>query len=157
MLKIIPAFLIAAGIASAAHAEATYDPATQILTVPSIEIAGVRFNFVELKITGNEVVRFSSSSQSTAGLPRICDPYTGVTQRNFNKIQNGMTLDDVNRLLGCQYKPPVQTLEEACNHTCGPYSFRAYTWVANGPFVVVNFDKQTGLSVSKSASPFISP
>ncbi|GAB1386284.1 hypothetical protein MASR1M59_14320 [Melaminivora sp.] len=138
-------FACCAGIA---QADIRYDSATQTLFVPSVEVDGVRYNFLQLKITAAEVVGFASHSQAPAALPRKCNPYTQTTQRNLAKIQNGMTLDQVNQIIGCQYKPPVQELEEACNG-CGPYSHRSYIW-GDIPYISVDFDKTTGLSVRQS-------
>lgn len=100
-------------LAGQVHAgRAGYNLQKNILTIPSIVVEGVRYNFPKVRIVSVEVVDPGISSQAPSGLP-ICNGARDsavsipVTQEKLDRIQLGMTLDEVNQIVGCQYETPT--------------------------------------------------
>lgn len=87
------------------HAEeVTYDQTTHTLKIPSLVVGDTRYN--DLIVQVGNVTFVSSSSASKANgpnaAPAICAIGT-LTLAALDKIKIGMTLEQVNQMLGCQY------------------------------------------------------
>lgn len=118
-----------------------YDIKKNILTIPSIVVEGVRYNFPKVRIVSVEVVDPGVSSRAPSGLP-ICngarDSAVSIraTQEKLDQIQLGMTLDEVNQIIGCQYETPTNNSYddgEYCSldpndSSCDPEPTRRFEW-----------------------------
>lgn len=113
-----------------------YDIKKNVLTIPSIVLEGVRYNFPKVRIVSVEVVDPGISSQAPSGLP-ICngarDSAVSIraTQEKLDQIQLGMTLDEVNQIIGCQYETPVSSIYDnmSCDGPgCPDESYENFIW-----------------------------
>lgn len=118
------------------HAGRTgYNMQKNILTIPSMVVEGVRYNFPRFRIVSVELVDPGVSSQAPSGLP-VCalttsaDPSV-ITQEKLDRIQLGMTLDEVNQIIGCQYETPVSSIYDnmSCDGPgCPDESYENFIW-----------------------------
>lgn len=137
------------------HATRTgYDVQQNLLTVPSLQIDGVRYNFPKVRILSVEVVDTGIISQAPAAL-HICVPGAdAITQSKLDLIKIGMTLDDVNQIMGCQYNPPFNSINDSCAN-CPDHSFEIFNWGFGMSNVIsVNIDNTTRRVVNKSSGMF---
>lgn len=83
-----------------------YDEASRELTVPYVILGGVRYNNLVVKLDVVTVVSVDSTSKASGpeAVPEKCTS-ANISQSRFDAIQIGMTLDDVNSIIGCQYTP----------------------------------------------------
>lgn len=125
-----------------------YDIQQNILTLPSVELEGVRFNFPKVRILSFEVVDAGIVSEVPAGFS-VCAGDL-LTQAKLDAIQMGMTLDQVNQIVGCLYNPPTQSLHDNCTG-CADYSYEKFSWgsVLHN-YITVDIDNATHLVVRKS-------
>jgi hypothetical protein len=99
MKKYITALLLLLGLLQNAHATTTFDPNTNILTLDSVVVNGTQFNNVSVLMGTYFVLSVGSSIQRcTSG---------NLTTAKYNLIVQGMTLAQINQLLGCQYDPAL--------------------------------------------------
>ncbi len=86
------AFLLLTGISISALAmEPEFDPDSNELIVPGVRVKGALVYDVKLKLNDYEILSLSES--------RTC-PAQNAT--NFSQITNGMTLEQVNSIIGCE-------------------------------------------------------
>lgn len=118
------------------HAGRTgYDVQQNILTIPSIELEGVRYNFPKVRIVSVEVIDAGITSQVPSGFP-ICtsarDAGIPITQAKLDQVKLGMSLDEVNQIVGCQYEPPVMSIYDhnLCRNLfeCSTEPNEIFTW-----------------------------
>lgn len=121
-----------------------YDIKKNILTIPSIVVEGVRYNSLKVRIVSVEMVDPGIFSQAPSSLP-ICsgatDPVVSIplTQEKLDRIKIGMTLDEVNQIIGCQYEMPMSNNNiyddgEYCsldpnNSNCDPELIQGFDWI----------------------------
>ena len=82
-------------------ADPKYSVSANTLTLPTINVGNINYNNLTIKLDKVTVVGNVSSSivSGPNALPTLCD----MTIRQYDKIQLGMTIDQVNQTLGCQY------------------------------------------------------
>jgi len=125
--------LLTAIMASPAHAD-SYDPATNQLTIDSIQVGGTLYSKVIVTV-GNVVSIGESHLANNSSLPDTCS--IDALSAGFKQIKYGMTIDQVNQAFGCAYS------------SWG--SNKVYTWIGtrnapvNGlsgvpPFASIYFD-----------------
>lgn len=154
----VRSFMVAAAavlLAGQVYAGRTgYDVQKNILTIPSIELDGVRHNFAKVRIVSVEVVDVGVVSQAPADL-HVCVPGVDpITQEKLNAIQIGMTLDEVNQIMGCQYNPPTQSVHDNCIG-CADYPFELFYWgFALTNAISVRIDNITHRVIDKSGTIF---
>lgn len=137
------------------HAGRTgYDVQQNILTIPSIVLEGVRYNFPKVRILSVEVIDAGIVSQAPAEL-HVCVPgVDAITREKLNMIQMGMTLDEVNQIMGCQYNPPANSINDSCTG-CVDHSFEVFNWGFGMSNVIsVYIDNTTHRVVNKSSGIF---
>ena len=143
--------LIALMLSAQAQAVRTgYNVQENILTLPSVELEGVRFNFPKVRILSIEVLDTGIISEVPAGFSVCSSSGDFLTQSKLDAIQIGMTLNQVNQVLGCLYNPPTQSLQDNCVG-CAEYSYEKFSWgsVLHN-YITVNIDNTTHLVVHKS-------
>lgn len=94
---LLPAVLAASTLA---HAD-SYDPATNRLTVSEIQVGDTIYSNVV--VTVGQIHSIGGSRPATP-VAATCAS-ANFTTANYNAIQIGMTLDQVNQAMGCQYDP----------------------------------------------------
>lgn len=73
-----------------------------------------------------------------------------LTQAKLDAIQMGMTLDQVNQIVGCLYNPPTQGLGDNCTG-CADYPHEIFSWGSvMHNYITVNIDNTTHRVVRKS-------
>ena len=131
-----------------------YDVEQNILTVPSIELEGVRYNFPKVRIVSVEVIDTGIVSQAPADLHVCFSGIDSITQEKLDAIQIGMTLDEVNQIIGCQYNPPALSIHDNCTG-CADYSFEPFSWGFGMSNVIsVHIDNITHRVVNKQGGLF---
>lgn len=148
--RYIVATMSALLLAGQVHASRTgYDEQENVLTIPSLALNGVRYNFPKVRILSVEVVDTGIVSQAPTEL-HVCDPSVDrITEGKFDLIKMGMTLDDVNQIMGCQYNPPVNSVHDNC-YGCGNYSYETFSWnhgISN--VISVHIDNTTHRVINK--------
>ena len=155
IIRSIVAAVAALLLVGQVHASRTgYDVQQNILTIASVELEGVRYNFPKVRIISVEVIDAGIVSQAPAEL-HVCVPGTDpITEQKLNAIQIGMTLDEVNQIMGCQYNPPANSIHDNCRG-CADYSFEPFTWGFGMSNVIsVYIDNVTHRVVNKSSGIF---
>lgn len=137
--RYIVATMSALLFAGQVHATRTgYDVEQNIITIPSVQIDGVRYNFPRIRPLSFEVIDTGIVSQVPAGSHVCVSGRDAITQANFDLIKIGMTLDDVNKILGCQCNPPEKSVHDNCIG-CANYSYESFSW-GSGMSNVINVD-----------------
>jgi len=129
-------------LCGAAQAD-SYDPATNQLTVDSVMVNGVNYKAV---VTIGNIV---SASPVTAVLPAQCGS-ANFTTAIYSAIKPGMTVDQVNAVIGCQFTPSL---------TVRSTGTIQYQWFVSSPtagtkFILVFFDATTLLSTRTGSGGF---
>lgn len=119
-----------------------------IIGIPSIELNGVRYNNVYIRVLQAEVLQVGKSSVSS-GLPKTCEYHgadRGVSLPTLRRIAMGMTLDQVNQLIGCEYNPSREMTSAYCaagDIACLHDGVERYVW-GEFPRLWVEISKATG-------------
>ncbi|MFC4158978.1 hypothetical protein [Chitinimonas lacunae] len=92
---LFPAVLAASALA---HAN-SYDPATNRLTVDSVQVGDTIYTNVVISV--GQIHSIGGSRPATPVAPTCSS--ANFTTAAFNAIKVGMTLDQVNQTMGCQY------------------------------------------------------
>ncbi|MCK5830067.1 MAG: hypothetical protein KAH20_07155 [Methylococcales bacterium] len=130
-LRITLLSLIVSSISINAHAvESEYTPNTRVLTIPSIKI-GNSFVYnakLQLNNTGSfDIVEYSNNPANVEDKVGECTQ-NHITEDKFRKITAGMTIGEVNKLIGC---------EGGLTGASGPIS--VYRWGPEvSPFIQLN-------------------
>lgn len=115
--------------------EATYDQATHTLHVPTLVVGNTRYNDLVVKV--DSVTLVSASSQSKASgpgaAPAICTMNL-LTEAKLDQIKLGMSLEQVNQILGCQY-----SVRQANGSNPGAPSSYYYIWQAVWKSIAVTY------------------
>lgn len=124
----------------------SYDPSTNRLTIDSIQVGGTVYTGVV--VTVGSVISVGGSKQVASSVSATCTA-ANITTASFNAIQEGMSVEQVNQVMGCQYTPAL-TLK-------GP-TFVVYSWAipSTTTYITVWFDS-SGSKVTRlggSASSF---
>jgi hypothetical protein len=112
-----------------------FDTSTGILSLPGVIVNGVQYNGIDVKLKDVEVTRVGLTSQT---LNQPCPNSFRADQ--FDAISIGMTLDQVNAIMGCQYTLPTSPLARLD----AGYSWMPIAWRAGLSFVTVVFDIKSG-------------
>lgn len=122
-------FLLGSGWVTAQTA--TFNESTRYLTLPSVTVGVTTYNNVVVRLDSFAVVSVGSVGNA-GGIAATCGG-GNLTLSKFNAIAIGMSLAQVNQLLGCQY---------AADYVQRSSFFTAYTWVSlnSGAFIYVYFD-----------------
>jgi len=123
---------------------AAYDSGTRYLTLPNVTVGPATYTDVVIRLDTFAVISVGGS----AGTGVACIPGT-LTASKFNAISVGMTLTQVNQLLGCQY---------TASGMGGTTFYTRYIWMsADGAVVFTVIFDATGsfipdMAVFKTAS-----
>ena len=128
MKKYLAALFVVLGwFIQTAQAIDTYDNNSSILTLDSVVVNGTQYNNVTVLVV--DPVVLSIGSQQTY-IPATCSN-NNLTTTNFNAIQVGMTLNQVNTIIGCQNDPSGTYRSAAC---------LTYVWHDQNRSIYVLFD-----------------
>lgn len=125
-------------IAFGAHAADTFDPKTGQITIESIVIGSVLYSNVVISLGGDfKVISVGGVAPVDPGpVAALCTP-ANFTAAKFNAIAVGMSLTQVNQIVGCQ---PDTTYEILAGGT------KIYTWFyTTTRRISVYFDGTTSL------------
>ncbi|MGZ5009436.1 MAG: hypothetical protein ACXV74_00575 [Methylobacter sp.] len=124
-----------------AHATSTYNPTTNILTIDSVIDNGVQYNNVVVNLGASfSVISVGSSAPVVSG---TCSS-SNFSLAVYNAITVGMTLNQVNQAMGCNYDS---------TKTINSTNYVARTWFYQNAStfaleeIVVYFDPITGNTV----------
>jgi len=120
-------FVVLGGFIQTAQAIDTYDNNSSVLTLDSVVVNGTQYNNVTVLVV--DPVVLSIGSQQTY-IPATCSN-NNLTTTNFNAIQVGMTLNQVNTIIGCQNDPSGTYRSAAC---------LTYVWHDQNRSIYVLFD-----------------
>ncbi len=98
MKKYLAAVLLA-GFIQTATAIDTFDSNSNVLTLDSVVVGGTLFHNVTVLLDSYYVLSVGSSEQY---IPDACGP-DSLTTTHYNMIQVGMTLDQIDSIVGCKY------------------------------------------------------
>jgi hypothetical protein len=134
--------LAALALLGAAQAD-TYNAANNQLTVDSVQVGNTIYTGVV--VTVGNVLAIGGSKPATSPVAATCTA-ANFTLAAYNAIQTGMTVDQVNQIIGCQYLPSL-TVRYA--------NFVVYQWGAVGlaAHIAVYFDA-TGTVVTAQSGIF---
>lgn len=84
-------------------ADPTYDVAKRQLTIPNIVIGDTTYMGLVVRINSVDVVDAGGNfkSSGSGALPTQCP--ASIPKANYDKIAMGMSVDQVNKLIGCQF------------------------------------------------------
>ena len=131
--------MLTAALSGAAFGQAaTYDGASRYFTLPSVAVGDTTYLNVVIRLDGFAVISVSGTGGSVAA---TCS--TGMlTLAKFNAVALGMSLAQVDQLMGCQNTTALTTRSSLLT---------TYTWFAGGALIIVYFDP-TG-SVVQALTP----
>lgn len=131
-------FLAAALFAGAAWPQAaTYDTGTRQLTLPSVRVGNTIYTDVVLRLDSFAIL--GVGGVGTPDVPATC-PNASLTYSKFNAVANGMSLAQVNQIMGCQPNP---------TYTQQTTYYRVYIWFsADGTSGIGVFFDPAGNAVS---------
>lgn len=133
--------LLAAGLA---HAQSvTFDPATNMLRVPSIQVGNVIYSNLVYRVDAGQVISVGVAQNANA----IADSCSGgnITLANLNAVQLGMSMEQVQAVIGCRADPIYTVRSQLASH---------YTWMADGNKSITVYFDPAGTLVT-SASPTV--
>ena len=143
-LKIL---LIGSLLPNFALAVDNYDPATKILTIDAVTLGNTKYLNVTVRLDQFQVLGVGSAIPID-GVADSCTPEM-FTIDKFNTIQPGMTLDQVNQVIGCRFDPGEIIRADPVV---------SYTWLSNANsgvrFIRVFFDASTNKVTSIFGSNF---
>lgn len=112
----------------------TYANDSRMLAIPTIKVGNMWYNNLVIQLDTIQVISYGS--KSSASLPEDCAP---ITRSGFGAIQVGMTLDQVDAVLGCQHFPLY--LRDLNNYIAVP-EWITVQWGASGyAEIAVIFDR----------------
>ncbi len=79
----------------------TFDATTSILNIDAVILNGVKYNNVVIQLTGFNLISIGSYAPVTVSA--TCSTAFSIAQ--YNAITVGMTMGQVEQVLGCQYTP----------------------------------------------------
>lgn len=141
-LKIL---LIGSLLPNFALAVDNYDPVTKILTIDAVTLGGTKYLNVTIRLDQFQVLGVGSAVPID-GIADICSPEM-FTVDKYNTIQPGMSLDQVNQVIGCKFDPgSIVRVNPLVN-----YSWRN---IDSGRFISVHFDASTNQVTGSLGSSF---
>ncbi len=128
-------FIVLGGFIQAAQAIDTYDNNSSILTLDSVVVNGTQYNNVSVLVVDPVVLSIGSEqpyvpATQQSSIQATCTN-NNLTTTNFNAIQVGMTLNQVNTIIGCQNDPSGTYRSAAC---------LTYVWHDQNRSIYVLFD-----------------
>ncbi len=82
-------------------AEPEYNPDSKILSIPTVKFLNTHLYDAKLKLNDSgtfDILGYSETPSSVEGVKCTADK---ITTEKFNQITNGMTPEQVNRIIGC--------------------------------------------------------
>jgi hypothetical protein len=86
--------------------EAEYTPSSKILTIPTVKIGDGFVYDAELKLNDAgsfDIIGYSETPSSGGDVDAKCTK-DKITPEKYNQLESGMTLEQVNTIIGCQGK-----------------------------------------------------
>ncbi len=83
----------------------TYDETTNILNIDAVVVDGIQYNNVVLRLYGFDVISVGSSVPIDDGTVAETCSDANFTIARYDAITEGMTLDQVNQIIGCKSDP----------------------------------------------------
>ena len=128
-------FVVLGGFIQTAQAIDTYDYNSSILTLDSVVVNGTQYNNVTVLLVDPVVLSIGSQqpynpATQQPSISATCSN-NNLTTTNFNAIQVGMTLNQVNTIIGCQNDPSGTYRSAAC---------LTYVWHDQNRSIYVLFD-----------------
>jgi hypothetical protein len=81
--------------------EPEYNPDSKVLSIPTVKFRNIHLYDATLKLNDAgtfDILRYSETPSSNGGIKCTEDK---ITLEKFNQITNGMTLEQVNSIIGC--------------------------------------------------------
>lgn len=118
------AFATAGGVCAQT---ATYEAASQQLTLPSVQVGGTTYSNVVIRLDSFAVLAVGGTS--SGGTVAATCTSSNFTVAKYNAIQAGMTLQQVNEVIGCEPNP---------TSTVRGQDFVHYTWnTSSSPYMSI--------------------
>jgi hypothetical protein len=139
-----------------ATAGVTYEEGTRYLSIPTVQIGDTQYNFLVVKIDAATIVSYGSSSKASgAGVAARQCTKANLTQARFDAIKVGMTLDQVNTTMGCQYAPLQLTWGDRNINAGNPPGYDIWQWQAIDTisYIQVYFDSEGKKVVVPGTNP----
>ena len=80
----------------------TFDESTNILTIDAVVVEGIQYNNVVVRLNAFDVISVGSSTPADDGTVAETCTDANFTLAKYNAITEGMTLDQVNQIIGCK-------------------------------------------------------
>ncbi len=97
-------FLLAGTSVNALAVESEFNPDSKILSIPSVKIGDGFVYDAKLKLNNAgsfDIIGYSETSSSGGDVDKKCTE-DKITLEKFEKITDGMTLEQVNSIIGCK-------------------------------------------------------
>lgn len=144
LLTALSLFVAITTAGSAIAQTASYDAATRYLTIPSVRVGDTVFSDLVIRLDGIAVISVGATAPATSSVTDTCAAANFTTAR-FNAIALGMSLDQVNQVMGCKNNPSL---------TLRASQYVAHGWNNIPALIMVWFNpdgtKVTGVSGSDS-------
>ena len=116
------------------HAQtATYDSSTKYLTLPTVSVSGTSYNNVVIRLDSFAVISVATST------PPPTTPTCSVSLATYNAIALGMTLAQVNQVVGCANNAAYTLTDPA---------YVLLAWTDSYRILYIYFDAATGNTVT---------
>ncbi|PXW86083.1 hypothetical protein C8R34_11662 [Nitrosomonas sp. Nm84] len=108
MKKILLFFaLVVGGFPAVTIAANTFDPATNTLTLDSVTAGGIKYPNVVVRLNQFTVLGVGNSAPVENGNSETCEA-ENLTEDKFGAIQEGMSIEQVTQIIGCEYAEQFQ-------------------------------------------------
>ncbi|MFA7241602.1 MAG: hypothetical protein WC091_15940 [Sulfuricellaceae bacterium] len=157
MKKLLSIFFLFLFHSACFATDATYDVNKKELTLPYVIVGDTAYTFLTVQVDDVKVVDIGASNKvGGAGAPPKDCPDT-LPKAKYDKIALGMTLEQVNQTLGCQYSAHFFPGSPDAGNNYG--NFMVYSWWVGGNSlrsIFVAFDPR-GKSVTSTGSLVATP
>lgn len=132
--------------------DATYDAEKKELTIPWVVAGDTAYTFLTIRLDSVKVVDMGTSNKVSGkdAPPKDCP--SNLPKSKYDKIALGMTLEQVNQTLGCQYSQKSFPGNTNTESTYGNYM--VYSWWLggnSGRSIYVAFDPRGKQVISMGA------
>jgi hypothetical protein len=127
----------------------TFDETTNILTIDSVVLEGIQYNNVVVRLNAFDVISVGSSAPVDDGTVAETCTDANFTLARYDAIIEGMTLDQVNQIIGCKSNVNVTLVTEVYVHRIWHNGGQT---VGNIKGIGVYFDSTTGNIVKAKPS-----
>lgn len=132
-----------------AYKGVTYDETSRQLTVPTVRIGDRWYNNLVVRIDSAELVAYSSTSRADT-LPEAGRCPHQLKQSQLAAIAPGMTLDQVDTIVGCQHAPLFYG-EPITSGAPDPVDVTVQWWGSGLSYILVTFDREGKQVVANTA------